>query len=137
MQNPYLLYQEQRIQHASPGERVLMLYDGALRFLRGASLAMETGNAAGQSHNLDRAQSILLGLISSLNIQEGGELAICLLRVYEYCYNRLCDASANDDVTAITEVAALLNNLRGAWADAAAQVERGQEAETSPLAMTA
>ena len=71
MQNPYLLYQEQRIQHASPGERVLMLYDGALRFLRGASLAMETGNAAGQSHNLDRAQSILLGLISSLNIQEG------------------------------------------------------------------
>lgn len=127
--NPYWQYQEQRVRHASAGERVLLLYDGAIRFLRGARTAMEESNAAGQRYHLDRAQSILLALISSLDLQRGGELAVCLLRVYEYCYNRLCDAAATDDVAAVSEVCALLTDLRGAWADAAAQVSASMSPE--------
>mgnify|MGYP001403168617 CR=1 FL=1 len=137
MRNPYLQYQEQRVQNATPGERVLMLYDGAVRFLRAARAAMEGSDAAGQAHNLDRAQSVLLGLISSLNLREGGELAVCLLRVYEYCYNRLCDAGTHDDVEAVVEVTGLLADLRGAWADAAAQVDGRMDSEPLPLAMSA
>ncbi len=137
MRNPYAQYQEQRVQHASPGERVLMLYDGALRFLRGAQVAMEDGDPTGQQHNLERVQGVLLGLISSLNLNQGGELAHCLLRIYEYCYNRLCDASSVDDLSAVREVSALLADLRGAWADAASQVEEPEAAVPAlQMAMT-
>ncbi len=137
MRNPYTQYQEQRVQHATPGERVIMLYDGALRFLKGAQTAMEAGDSSGQQYNLDRGQRILLGLISSLNLSQGGELAHCLLRIYEYCYNRLCDASAKDDPSAIPEVTALLADLRSAWAEAAAQFELPAESPALELAMTA
>jgi flagellar protein FliS len=139
MQNPYWQYQEQRVQHASAGERVILLYDGAIRFLHGARAAMEEENAPGQRYYLDRAQSVLLALLSSLNLQQGGELAICLLRVYEYCYNRLCDAVSRDDLSAVVEVCGLLTDLRGAWADAAAQLAAPAvaEPEAAPLALTA
>ena len=136
MRNPYSQYQEQRVQYATPGERVLMLYDGALRFLHGAESSMESGNVAGQRSNLDRAQSVLLGLISSLNLNQGGELAGCLLRIYEYCYNRLCDATATDDLRAVAEVKGLLADLRGAWREAADQVEQVQSGE-EPIAQMA
>lgn len=115
-----------------------MLYDGAVRFLEGAARAINDGNVAKQCSNLDRAESILLGLISSLNLAQGGDLAYCLLRIYEYCYNRLCDAASTDDVAAINEVSGLLSKLRGAWAEVSSvHYEEQGEPQTAQMALMA
>lgn len=87
-------YQKQAISSASPNELILKLYELGI----------------GACHREDRAKlrAVLVELMSSLNHEEGGELAGRLHALYEYCLNE----SAMGDLDVIREV---LEGLREAW----------------------
>src|ERR1051326_6875376 len=87
-------YEEMQVQ-TTPGKLVVMLYDGALRFLHLGLEAMRRGDLEGQGQNLGKAQSILCELTTTLD-PRGGELAGELLRIYQYCVKRLLIANAKD-----------------------------------------
>ena len=56
------------------------------------------------------------GLKASLDIKAGGELAERLSGLYDYMLRQLFVANLRNDATTLDEVARLLNELRGAWA---------------------
>jgi flagellar secretion chaperone FliS len=109
-------YQEMQVQ-TTPGRLVVMLYDGAVRFLHVGLDALRRSDLEAQGLNLGKAQSILCELIATLDLR-AGELASELLRIYEYCLRRLLIANAEDRAEYVEEVIELLTSLRDAWEQA-------------------
>jgi flagellar protein FliS len=103
-----------------PRRLVVMLYDGALDRIRHARGCAEHGMAAEKSAAIGRAIAILDELRGSLDFENGGPLAANLEDLYSYASRRLLAASATGDVRILDEVAALLRELREAWAAIAA-----------------
>ena len=106
-------YEEMQVQ-TTPGRLVVMLYDGAMRFLHLGRDALLRGDIEAQGLNLGKAQNILCELSSSLDLATG-DLAGHLFSIYQYCLERLLVANAEDRVEYIDEVIRLLSGLRDAW----------------------
>ena len=114
-------YRRTEAQSASPMQLVVMLYDGALRFLSEAQAAQAAGDMPRRAHALRRVGAILAECHSTLDLEKGGAVAAELDRLYSYLSARLLDVNLKKDPTAIDEIHRLLTPLRTAWAEAAAQ----------------
>ncbi|MGL6070688.1 flagellar export chaperone FliS [Craterilacuibacter sp.] len=109
---------ETEVEVASPHKLVLMLFDGALQAIRLARVQMEQGKIAEKGQLIGKAVSIIdEGLRNSLDAKQGGELAVNLASLYEYCTGRLLQANLNNDAAALDEVSALLGEVRSAWVE--------------------
>lgn len=111
-------YKRQQIESASPGELVLMLYDGAVEYLRRAEAVLdgEEPDWIEKFHNhLISAQNIVTELMVSLDLEKGGEVAQNLFRLYEYMHHRLVTANLEKDKEILQEICRLLGRLREAW----------------------
>lgn len=121
--HPYArAYQSQSILTASPGQLVLLMYDGALRFMAQARAAFALPEDAPRrietiNTSLLRAQAILGELRSNLNFEAGGEVATNLDRLYDYHLRRLFEANLRKDEVPLIEVEGLVRTLRESWAD--------------------
>jgi flagellar secretion chaperone FliS len=116
-------YLETAVETASPARLIVMLYDGAIRFINEAAYAMQQRDYETQNAKLQRAQKILAELISSLDFDKGGEIAENLFRLYTYMYNQLVEANINDSRDRLEHVVHLLSELREAWDTIATESE--------------
>ncbi|MFQ3611648.1 MAG: flagellar export chaperone FliS [Fimbriimonadales bacterium] len=116
-------YLETAVETASPVRLVVMLYDGAIRFLNEAKQAIQNRDFETQNLKFQRAQRILAELISSLDFDKGGEIAENLFRLYTYMYNQLVEANLQDSIERTEHVIHLLSELREAWDTIANQSE--------------
>ena len=113
-------YHQTQIQSQSPLELVVMLYDGALRFLQMAADATRRNDLVAKREGMSRSLAIIGELQNTLNLREGGEVALSLDRLYTYITGRLVDANAKKDPVPIDEAIRLLRPVRDAWAQIAA-----------------
>lgn len=111
----YQSYQRTAIETASPEQLVLMLYDGALRFLNQAKVAIREDKLEETHKMITRSQNILNELLSSLNYEKGGDIARNLGSLYTYMHSRLIDANLRKDAALVQEVQDLLTPIRDAW----------------------
>lgn len=123
-------YQAQAVLTASPGQLILMLYDGALRFLGHARDALQSPDESARrietiNTNLLKAQNILAELQSSLNHEAGGDHAANLDRLYDYYLRRLLEANMRKTVEPVIEVEKLVRELRDGWAEMLRTQEAG------------
>jgi len=109
-------YQQNAVMTAPPGRLVVMLYEGACRFLRRASLAMQHGDVAKTNTALQRGEAIINELLVTLDHEKGGEIAASLRDLYLFCGRYLNEARLEKDHEKIEAVAALLDELRDAFA---------------------
>jgi flagellar protein FliS len=120
--NPYLKkaeqYKQNQVETATPQEILIMLYDGAIRFLVLARKGMEEQNLEKSHKYLLKAQNIILEFMNSLDMEIGGEMALNLYRLYEYLHYRLVQANIKKDVAMIDEVLDHLRNLKATWEEA-------------------
>ena len=115
--NPYAspnAYRENSIMTASPEQLVVMLYDGAGRFLRQAEGSMLEGSWLKASEKLSRAEAIIDELLATLDM-DAGEVADRLQSIYVFCKTRLIEARIERDAARVDQVARLLSELREAW----------------------
>jgi flagellar protein FliS len=136
-QNPWQSYRQVATRTASPGQLVLMLYEGAIRFLERAQGGFELedpveANTA-VNNNIIRAQEIIRELDFSLDLDKGGELAVQLRRLYDYFDRVLLEANLRKDPAGIAEVIERISVLRDAWAT----MLRRQGDATDTAALTA
>lgn len=108
-------YRRTQAQSATPLELVTMLYDGALRFLDSARAAIERRDIPARRDALSRALAIISELQCTLNMEQGGEIAASLDRLYNYANMRLLDAAMRNDAAAVDEVKRLFSTLRDGW----------------------
>jgi flagellar protein FliS len=114
-------YRQTQTQTATPGELVVMMYRGAVRFVSKGIVALESQDIEGAHVNLVRAQEIIAELLGSLDMDRGGEIADRLLGIYEYLNRRLVEANMRKDPEPAREVERFLRELLPAWEAAARQ----------------
>lgn len=114
-------YRDAAVMTATPEQLVVMLYDGAIRFLRQAEHALAEGAYLHSHEKMGRAEAILDELIATLNM-DAGEISIRLQSIYLFCKRALIEARMQKSPDKITEVIGLLDGLRDAWATLAAPV---------------
>ncbi len=117
---PTAAYKQQSILTATPGQLVVMLYDGCLRFLQQGALSMRDGNIAEAGSRLSRAEAIVEELLSTLDMEKGGVIASRLQGIYVFCVRHLMEARLERDAEKIDKVAELLSELRDSWVQVAA-----------------
>jgi flagellar protein FliS len=105
----------------SPLELVVMLYDGALRFLGEASAAATRGDLRARAQTISRALAIIAELQNTLDLEKGGDIASQLDDLYAYITSRLLDVALKNDATAIDEARKLLTPIRDAWSQISSQ----------------
>jgi flagellar protein FliS len=108
-----------------PHALVLTLFDATLERLNAARACIERSETRRMASLLHSAVVLIAELRGSLDLQNGGPLAQNLSNLYEYMTRRLMHANLNSDAEAVTEVARLLVEIRGAWAAIGPEV-RGQ-----------
>jgi flagellar protein FliS len=126
--NPYQQYRATKVETAGQVDLVVMLYQGAVRFIRLGIESLERDDHKAAHTNLLRAQDIVAELLGSLNREAGGQIASQLAAVYDYCYRRLILANVRKDAAAAREVLAIVRDLGGAWQQIAAQQRQAQAA---------
>lgn len=110
-------YREASVMTASPEQLVVMLYDGSVRFLRQAEAIMNgAGTWLQASEKLSRAEAIIDELLATLDM-DAGEIAERLQAIYVFCKTRLIEARLERDPARVDQVARLMGELRGAWAE--------------------
>lgn len=108
------VYLNTQVQTQRPEKLVLMLFDGALRFMCQGRKAMAERKYDKTSHYLGRAQEIVSELRVSLN-PDAGPIARNLESLYDFMHRRLIQANAEKDPGKVEEVYELLAGLRNAW----------------------
>jgi flagellar protein FliS len=130
--NPYLKYRVNSIETADPVRLVLMLYQGVLRFTQRGIQASERQEIQVAHESFVRAQAIVAELMSSLNLEAGGEIARNLMALYEYSHRRLVEANCRKCSEPAAEVVELFRELLSAWQT----IAEGQTAADAPASLS-
>ena len=108
-------YKESAVLSAPPELLVVMLYDGARKFLFQAGVAMKDGQLELTNRKLRRAEDIIQHLRDSLDMEQG-EIPQNLEAIYVFCLRQLRQARFDQNPTALEQVSSLLGQLREAFA---------------------
>lgn len=109
------VYQKAAVTTVDQRKLIVLLYDGAIKFLSIAVNKLNAGDKYEAHTNLVRGKTIVAELLGSLNMEKGGEIAGNLQRLYAYMFNELIDANLHNDPARVTHVVELLKELRDAW----------------------
>lgn len=111
-------YQARTVQTASPGQLVVMLYDGFLRFAGQAQDALERDDIGAAATPLTKSQAIITELRVSLDMSQG-VIAANLASLYNYVTERLTEGRLKKDPAEIAEARKVMADLREVWAEIA------------------
>lgn len=114
--SPYDKYRQSSVQTSTPAQLVLMLYDGAIRFIRAGLDGLKRDDLEKTNINLGKAQTIVSELMSTLD--NNYEVSKNLYSLYEYTNFLLVDTNIRKDTTKAEEAVGYLIELRETWLQA-------------------
>ncbi len=109
---------------ADPGQLIVLLFDGAIRFLREAQHALGRGDIASFARRQSRAHAIIAELAASLDRESGGEIASNLDRLYGFMLRHLAEGLVERSAAHLERVVRLLGELRDGFDGAVEKVRR-------------
>ncbi|MDR1241619.1 MAG: flagellar export chaperone FliS [Deltaproteobacteria bacterium] len=133
MQKAAHAYLQTNVSTTSPGELVILLYDGAVKFLNRAKKFIAERDYARKGIAISKAMDIINELSSTLNRDKGGELAENLYKLYFWCNTRLAMANLKLDAEIVDSVIKVLSGLRSAYA----QIQNLPEAQAAAAQLAA
>lgn len=114
-------YQTMAVATATPGQLVLMLFDGALRFMAAAEIGFGSQDFTSRNesihNNIIKAQNILRELQCSLDLSVGGDFPQRMHALYQFMIELLQEANLKKEAGPIATVSHLLGQIRDAWAE--------------------
>jgi flagellar protein FliS len=117
-------YKRNQFYTADRGTLLLMLYQGAIDFLRRAKGHLENGQIADKGVYISKAHAIIAELLSSLDVEAGGDLPRSLGSLYGFMLDQLLEAHLGNKTKPIDDVISLLSTLKEGWEGAVAQVRK-------------
>jgi len=124
-------YRRNAVLSAGPGQLILMLFDGALRFMNKAIAGFDEKHPVRRNetihNNLVKTHAILNELKGSLDLAEGGEFAQRMSALYNFMKAQLRQANLRKDPAPIHVVIKLLGDIRQSWAEMLMQNASGSQ----------
>lgn len=108
-------YKEVAVTTQSKGRLIVILYDGAIKFLKLAIMELNAGNIENKGLYINKALDIINELNNVLDMEAGGEIAMNLRRLYVFMTQNLSAANIKKDPQKIDEVIKLLEELNQGW----------------------
>ncbi len=109
------LYQQTTVTTQNRGRLIVLLYDGAIKFLRQAVVNLAAKDFQAKGRNLRKAQDIILELNTVLDMENGGEIASNLRSLYNFMNRHLTQANVKCDAEMIQDVIRILETLNQSW----------------------
>ena len=113
--NGFDVYQRTAVTTQNKGRLIVMLYDGAIKFLRQAISDLEVNDYEAKGRNIGKAQDIIIELNTVLDMDAGGEVAQNLRGLYNFMSRHLSQANVKRDTQMLREVISLLEELNQSW----------------------
>ncbi|MHC4912544.1 MAG: flagellar export chaperone FliS [Planctomycetota bacterium] len=113
--NGVATYQEAAVTTQSKGRLIVLLYDGAIKFMKLAIKELEAGNYEAKGRYIGKAQDVINELNAILDTDAGGDIAANLRKLYLFMNRRLSDANTKRDPEMIREVITLMEELNQSW----------------------
>jgi len=110
----YGAYQNAHANELDQAHLILMMYRGAVNFLDKAIEGGKTDKVV-MSHYVSKAKSVIIELMMSLNVEDGGTMGETLLDMYQKLFKKLNVAHMRDDSRGVTEVRNSLEELEETW----------------------
>jgi flagellar protein FliS len=123
MKNPYTQYRQTQVNTASPGELIVMLYNGGIQSLKKAQNALAINKVDQVNAELIKSQKIVTELQLSLN-PEAGDISENLFALYDYMYRRLVEANLNKDEQVIDEILGMFEQFKQMWAQVMIEADK-------------
>ncbi len=133
MKNPYQQYKKTSIESASREKLLLMMYEGAIRFVKKAMIAIDNKDIAQRGYNIGRAFDVIMELNNTLDHQVGGEIAVNLESLYMFMTDKLTQANINNDKQGLEEVLKPLTTLYDGWKVAIEQLKKNEIKHTQSM----
>ncbi|MGW8958245.1 flagellar export chaperone FliS [Paenibacillus sp. NPDC055715] len=111
--SPYEKYKQSSVQTSTPVQLIIMLYDGAIRFVKAGLEGISSDNIAKANMNLGKAQTIISELMSTLN--HSYDISKNLYALYEYMNYLLIQTNIKKKIESGEEVLGYLQELRETW----------------------
>ncbi|KRL00806.1 flagellar export chaperone FliS [Liquorilactobacillus capillatus] len=108
-------YLKNQVMSASPNKLIEMLYQGAIKSVKIAGIAIENDDPKKAHKELVRAQDILMELKGSLNTEVEGDVPANLESLYDFMNEQLVKANINKDQSLLPPVVKMLTELLDAW----------------------
>ncbi len=129
MKNAYEKYKNTSIQSASREKILLMLYEGSIRFIKQAMIAVDKKDIAGRGINTGRAFDIVSELSNTLNFELGGDLAKNLEQLYMFVNEQLTKANIQNDKKPLEDALKVMETLYSGWVEAVEKLKREEAAK--------
>ena len=113
--NGVAAYQDTAVTTQSKGRIIVLLYDGAIKFMKLAIEELEKGDHEAKGRHICRAQDIISELNAVLDMDAGGEVATNLRKLYLFMNSHLSEANIKRDPQMIREVITLMEELNQGW----------------------
>jgi len=108
-------YQDSAVTTQSKGRLIVLLYDGAIKFMNLAIKELQANNFEAKGKYINKAQDIINELNAVLDMSAGGDIATNLRKLYCFMSNRLSEANIKRDPKMICEVIELMEELNRSW----------------------
>jgi flagellar secretion chaperone FliS len=116
--NAYNTYKNNSVNYASKDQLLIMLVDGASKFAKIARQAILDKDIIRAHENIVKTQDIYYELITTLDVNQGGEWAKALMAIYNFIVKRLIEANIKKDIDIMNEVIPLIDEVRDTWNEA-------------------
>lgn len=124
MKNAFQKYKQTSVQSASREKLLLMLYEGAIRFMKQAIIAIDGKDIAGRGMNIGRAFDIVNELNNTLNHEAGPEIAKNLEQLYMFISEQLTKANATGQKKPLEDSLKIMETLYSGWVEAIEKLKR-------------
>ena len=117
--SPQAAYKQVAVETASPEKLLIMLYTGAIKFLKQAEIALQENNQEDVHNSLTKVQDIISELNITLDMERGGEIAVNLRELYIFYYNEVLQANLKKDGVKLVPVIEFFESFRDMWIETA------------------
>ena len=125
-------YRQTQVTTVDKGRLIILLYEGAIKFLREAVRAQSEGDIPAKAGFINRTLDIITELSQSLNMQDGGEIAQNLKRIYQFWIDYLIRAKVGRETQPLEDVAEMMSTLIEAWQSVCNGAEAARQNQEAP-----
>lgn len=108
-------YQKAQLEGLSQRDLIVMCYKGAVKYLNDARQRLAAGDNEGFSDQIEKAHRVIFHLYTTLDMQQGGEIAQKLADIYAYLINQIYLLNATKNLDIIDGISGIMNTLREGW----------------------
>ena len=128
--NAHSAYKSVQVTTTDRGRLLLMMYEGAIKFLKQAKMGLEDNDLPKFCRFLSKGQAIVAELMNTLDFEKGGTIARDLDRLYDFMLFYLTEANLYRDAKRVQKVIGLLDIIYGAYKEI---IETGKAQTTAVI----